>query len=219
MGIDVLEQTLNTGVVPCIKTNRPVDYLAYAQAMYDGGARVMEVTLTSYNALEAIKKISSHFGDRMAVAAGTVLNPQAVNDVIDNGGRLIVTPTMQPEVIKTAVKRGVPIYCGAFTATECQNALDAGATMIKIFPAKVGGPAYMTNLRMIIPNIKLIPSGGVSMDNAADYIRCGASAVSGARVFMDHEEIKKHGPEWITGRVSGFIERIKEARKDLPEIP
>jgi 2-dehydro-3-deoxyphosphogluconate aldolase / (4S)-4-hydroxy-2-oxoglutarate aldolase len=215
----VIEQTKATGVLPCIKLKELDDVIAYAQAMYDGGARVIEVTMTTPGALAAIESIAAQFRGRLWVGAGTVLDPVTAREVILHGGSLIVNPAVIPEVIDMASRYLVPVYSGAFTATECLQAMRAGAAMVKIFPAELGGPRYMTNLRMVYPELNLIPSGGVSLDNAAEFIRCGACAVSGARTFMNREKIAAEGLSWITRQVARYIELIQDARKQLPELP
>lgn len=215
----VVQQTKEAGILPCIKLKKRDDYIAYAKAMYEGGARVIEVTMTTPGALEAIEAISSEFRGKLWVAAGTVLDPTTAREVILHGGSLIVNPAVIPEVIELANRYNIPVYSGAFTATEVLLAMQSGASMIKIFPAQLGGPKYMTNLKMVFPEVNLIPSGGVSLDNAADFIRCGACAVSGARTFMDSEKIEAEGIGWITGQVSRYVEVIREIKKNLPELP
>ena len=215
----VIQQTKATGILPCIKLHKKDDYIAYAQAMYDGGARVLEVTMTTPGVLEAIEAISQHFGDEMLVAAGTVLDPTSAREVIMHGGSIIVNPCVVDDVIDVANRYNVPIFSGAFTATEVFNAMRKGATMVKIFPGALGGPKYMTNLKMVFPEVNLIPSGGITPENAADFIKCGACAVSGARTFMDFEKIEKEGLVSITNQVKRFIDIIAEAKKDVPIIP
>jgi 2-dehydro-3-deoxyphosphogluconate aldolase/(4S)-4-hydroxy-2-oxoglutarate aldolase len=215
----VVEQTKTTGVLPCIKLKAKDDFLAYAGAMYEGGARVIEVTMTTPGALAAIEAISTAFAGRLWVAAGTVLDPVAAREVILHGGSLIVNPAVIPDVIDLANRYNVPVYSGAFTATEVLAAMRAGASMIKIFPAQLGGAKYMTNLRMVFPDVNLIPSGGVTLENAAEFIRCGACAVSGARTFMDREKIAAEGIGWIRGQVARFMEVVRKAKADLPELP
>jgi 2-dehydro-3-deoxyphosphogluconate aldolase/(4S)-4-hydroxy-2-oxoglutarate aldolase len=215
----VIEQTKATGILPCIKLKAKDDFLAYARAMYDGGARVIEVTMTTPGALDAIEAIAAEFAGRLWVAAGTVLDPASAREVILHGGSLIVNPAVVPDVMDVANRYQVPVYSGAFTATECLHAMQAGASMVKIFPAELGGPKYMTNLRMVYPEINLIPSGGVSLENAAEFIRCGACAVSGARTFMSRERIATEGIGWITKQVARYVEIIREAKRDLPELP
>ena len=215
----VINQTKSTGILPCIKLHKKDDYIAYAQAMYDGGARVLEVTMTTPGVLEAIEAISQHFGDEMLVAAGTVLDATSAREVIMHGGSIIVNPCIVEDVIDVANRYNVPIFSGAFSATEVFTAMRKGATMVKIFPGALGGPKYMTNLKMVFPEVNLIPSGGITPDNAAEFIKCGACAVSGARTFMDFEKIEKEGLVSITNQVRKFINIIEEAKKDIPIIP
>lgn len=215
----VIAATKATGVLPCIKSLKTTDFLAYAQAMYDGGARVIEITTTTPKVMEGIEAVSTEFKGRLFVAAGTVLDAATAREVILHGGSLIVSPTVREEVIKTANRYGVPVYSGAFTATECQTALELGATMVKIFPAALGGPKYMTNLKMVLPEINLIPSGGITEANAADFIRCGACAVSGARTFMNQEKIAQEGLGWITEQVARFIAIVQKAKRETPFQP
>lgn len=215
----VIQQTKSTGILPCIKLHEKDDYIAYAQAMYDGGARVIEVTMTTPGVLEAIEAISDHFGDKLLVAAGTVLDPTSAREVILHGGSIIVNPCVIDDVIDVANRYNVPVFSGAFSATEVFTAMRAGATMVKIFPGALGGPKYMTNLKMVFPDVNLIPSGGITPDNAAEFIKCGACAVSGARTFMDFDKIEKEGLSSITRQVEKFIDIIREAKKDLPIIP
>jgi len=215
----VVHLTKVTGILPCIKLHEKDDFIAYAKAMHDGGARVIEITMTTPGALEAIEAISQEFGNNLLVAAGTVLDPATARQVILHGGSLIVNPCVIPDVIDLANRYGTPVYSGAFTATECLAAMRAGATMVKIFPGALGGAAYMTNLKMVFPQLDLIPSGGINLNNVTDFIKCGACAVSGARTFMDREKITQQGINWITGQVQAFIEKIKLAKEDLPDLP
>ena len=215
----VIQQTKATGILPCIKLHKKDDYIAYAQAMYDGGARILEVTMTTPGVLEAVEAISSHFGDELLVAAGTVLDPTSAREVIMHGGSIIVNPCVIDDVIDVANRYNVPVFSGAFTATEVFNAMRKGATMVKIFPGALGGPKYMTNLKMVFPEVNLIPSGGITPDNAADFIRCGACAVSGARTFMDFDKIEREGLISVTNQVRKFIDIIAEAKKNVPIIP
>jgi len=215
----VVESTKATGVLPCIKLHARDDFLSYARAMYDGGARVIEVTMTTPGALEAVETISHEFGGRLFVAAGTVLDQVSAREVILHGGSLIVNPCVIPDVIDLCNRYLIPVYSGAFTATECFQAMRLGAAMVKVFPGGLGGPKYMTNLKMVFPQLDLIPSGGISLENAGEFIRCGACAVSGARTFMNREKIEKEGIGWITKQVAAFIEVIRTAKQNLQDIP
>lgn len=215
----VIAQTKACGILPCIKLHEKSDFISYAQAMYDGGARILEVTMTTPGVLEAIEAISSHFGDKLLVAAGTVLDAASAREVLLHGGSCIVNPCVIPDVINVANRYNAPVYSGAFSATEVFQAMQAGASMVKIFPGALGGAKYMTNLRMVFPEVNLIPSGGINLDNAADFIRCGACAVSGARVFMDEAHIREDGLQWITQQVRRFVSVIADAKKEGFIVP
>lgn len=215
----VIAQTKACGILPCIKLHEKSDFISYAQAMYDGGARILEVTMTTPGVLEAIEAISSHFGDKLLVAAGTVLDAASAREVLLHGGSCIVNPCVIPDVINVANRYNAPVYSGTFSATEVFQAMQAGASMVKIFPGALGGAKYMTNLRMVFPEVNLIPSGGINLDNAADFIRCGACAVSGARVFMDEAHIREEGLQWITQQVRRFVSVIADAKKEGFIVP
>ncbi len=215
----IMTDIKSTGVLPCIKLHEKADWIAYAQAMYDGGARALEVTMTTPGALEAIEAISSHFKGEMHVAAGTVLDAATAREVILHGGDIIVNPCVIDEVINLTTRYQVAVFSGAFTATECFRAMQLGATAIKIFPGALGGAKYMTNLRMVFPELNIVPSGGITEENAAEFIKCGACAVSGARTFMNFDMIETEGLSWITKQVAKFISIIQQAKQDLPDIP
>ena len=214
-----IHRTRTTGVLPAIKLKQDEDIVPYVRAMVDGGARVVEVTMTTPGVLEMFRALAKEFGDEISTAAGTVLDAAAAREAIAAGARVIVSPAVVPEVIATAHRYGAACYAGAFTATECLTAVQAGADMVKIFPAAVAGPAYMTNLRMVYPEINLIPSGGISLDNAADFIRSGACAISGARNFFNREAVAREGLAWITDQVATYIDIVARAKATAEPMP
>lgn len=212
--------TKKTGVLPAIKLKHlEKDVLPYVQAMVDGGIRVLEITMTTPGVLRYFEAISNAFGSKVYIAAGTTLDSAAARDAFLAGARIIVSPAMIPSVIETAHRYGAACYIGAFTATEVLNAIQAGAEMVKIFPAAVAGPKYMTNLKMVYPQVNLIPSGGINPETAGEYIKAGACAISGARNFFDYEMVKQHGPNWITEQCRKYIQIVAESRKDAPPLP
>ncbi len=211
--------TKQTGVLPAMKLKAATDVIPYVRAMAEGGARVVEITMTTPGVLDAFRAIAAEFGGAVLTAAGTVLDEATARAAILAGAGVIVSPALRPEVIKTARRYGVACYSGAFTATEVLEAMEAGADMVKIFPAALGGPAYMTNLKMVYPEVNLIPSGGISPENAADFIRGGACAISGARNFFDAAQVARHGVAWIRTQTARYIALVAEARRSLPPLP
>ena len=211
--------TKQTGILPAIKIKQDDDLLPYIRAMYAGGARVVEITMTTPSVLEHVRRIVGEFGNELLIATGTTLDAATAREAILAGANVLVSPAVKVEVIATAQRYGVACYCGAFTATECLTAMEAGADMVKIFPASMGGPKYMTNLKMVYPEINLIPSGGISLETAAEFIRCGACAVSGARNFFDYEKVQQFGLEWITSQIETYISLVAQAKADAPPLP
>lgn len=204
--------TKTTGVLPAIKLKQASDLLPAAQAMVDGGIRVLEVTMTTPGVLDAFRTIRAALGDQLYLASGTTLDASAAYAAIMAGAKIIVSPALIPEVIETAKRYGVACYAGAYTATEVLQAMEAGADMVKIFPAALAGPKYMANLKMVYPEVNLIPSGGIDMASAGEYIRYGACAVSGARNFYNAEQVAEHGVGWITEQARKYIALVAEAK-------
>jgi 2-dehydro-3-deoxyphosphogluconate aldolase/(4S)-4-hydroxy-2-oxoglutarate aldolase len=211
--------TKSTGVLPAIKLKLEANVTPYIQAMVDGGARVVEITMTTPNALDHFKALAARFGDQLCLAAGTVLDAATARAAILAGVDVVVAPAMIPEVIQTAHRYGIASFIGAFSATECLAAMQAGADMVKIFPAALGGPKYMTNLKMVYPEINLIPSGGISLENAGDFICCGAAAISGARNFFDYAMVEQHGLGWVSAQVTKYLQIVASARASAPPLP
>jgi len=216
---EVVQLTLRTGIMPAIKIKAEDDILPYVQAMMEGGARVVEITMTTPGVLDHFRAIAAAFGGEVHTAAGTVLDAATARQAIDAGVSVIVSPATKPEVIATAKRYNVACYPGAFTATEVLTAMEAGADMVKIFPAALGGPKYMTNLKMVYPELNLIPSGGINLDTAAEFIHAGACAVSGARNFFNYEMVKQHGVSWVTEQVATYIDIVAKAKASMPPLP
>lgn len=212
--------TKSAGVLPAMKLKQEEgDILPYVRAMTDAGIRVVEITMTTPGVLRHFEAIRKEFGDELYPASGTTLDAAAARDAIMAGARVIVAPAFIPEVIATAYRYGAACFIGSFTATEVLAAMQAGVDMVKIFPAALGGPKYMTNLRMVYPEVNLIPSGGLSLETAGEFIRCGACAVSGARNFFDYDMVKQHGVSWITEQCKKYMQIVAEARKLAPPLP
>lgn len=211
--------TKETGIMPALKLKTDEDVLPYIEALHKGGAKVIEITITTPRALQHFENITAEFGDEIFLAAGTVLDPESARLAILSGVRVIVSPNLKPEVIRVAKRYGVACYCGSYTATEVLTAIEAGADMVKIFPAALAGPKYMTNLKMVYPEVNLVPSGGINEQTAAEYIHCGACAVSGARNFFDREKVKEHGLGWATEQTQKYIQIVAEAKRTAPPLP
>ena len=216
---EAVYRTKSTGVLPAIKLKNAADLLPYADAFLEGGISVLEVTMTTPGVLDAFRAIKHAYGDRLLLAAGTTLDAAAAYAAIQAGASILVSPAVVPDVIATANRYQVACFCGAFTATEVLQAMTAGADMVKIFPAALAGPAYMTNLRMVYPEVNLVPSGGINLETAGEFIRCGAAAISGARNFFDYQAVQEHGARWVTEQARKYVDIVAKARETAYPLP
>jgi 2-dehydro-3-deoxyphosphogluconate aldolase/(4S)-4-hydroxy-2-oxoglutarate aldolase len=175
--MSAIQQILETKVVAVVRLdnyNRAVDV---ARALAAGGVNVLEFTLTGQGAIEAVSATRQALGDAVCVGVGTVLSPEQAEAAIDAGAQFMVTPALRRQVIATCVKRQTLILCGGLTPTELLEAHEAGAELVKVFPADLGGPKFIKSVLAPMPFLKMVPTGGVSPENARDYLAAGAVAV------------------------------------------
>lgn len=209
MNMTTLEQILEHKIVAILRGCDPVNIVEISQALYEGGIRLLEITLNSPGALDAIQQVAAQFGDRMVIGAGTVLTVEEVKAAVTAGARFILSPSLDVEVIRFTRDLGAVSVPGAFTATEILTAYRAGANIVKVFPASVG-PAYFRDIRGPLPQIPLMPTGGVNLDNIRDFQKAGAvafgvgSALVPASQGVTVEELKE-----LMARAAGYVETIK----------
>lgn len=173
----VLEAIERSRIVAIVRLERYDRAVEVARALLEGGISAVEFTLTGQGANEAIAACRAALGDAAQVGVGTVLRPEDAHASIDAGAQFVVTPALRPAVIGACRARSVPILCGALTPSEALQAHEAGAEMVKIFPARAFGPAYIKDLLAPLPFLKVVPTGGVSAENARAYLDAGAVAV------------------------------------------
>lgn len=179
-----------------------------AEALADGGVTIVEFTYTNRHAGQAIEAVRSELGERCMVGAGTVLDPETARAAILSGAQFLVTPTFNPRTIETARRYGVPTVIGAFTATEMLSASEAGADYIKVHPASLGGPQYFKDILAPLPHLKLIPSGGVNLDTAGDFMRAGAVAVAAGSNLVGRGTLSDADLVQVTERARAFVTAV-----------
>lgn len=175
--MDTLQYILDHKLVAIIRLADYDKALEVASALAAGGIRVLEFTLTGRGAMDAIAAVRKALGDQICVGVGTVLSVGDANASIDSGAQFVVTPAVRRAVIGVSIKRGVPIACGGFTPTELLEAHEAGAEIVKLFPAQQGGPRYLKDILAPLPFLKVMPTGGVSAENLRAYLDAGAVGV------------------------------------------
>jgi 2-dehydro-3-deoxyphosphogluconate aldolase/(4S)-4-hydroxy-2-oxoglutarate aldolase len=203
------------GVVAVIRLKEPEKLRDVVSALADGGVRALEITMTVPRAIELIAEIAPTLPGDFILGAGTVLDPLTAHRAIDAGARFIVSPVFRPEVITAGHEQDVPVMPGCFTPTEILTAWDAGADVVKVFPATVVGPGYFKDVRAPLPHVKLMPTGGVTVDNAGDWIRAGAVAVGVGSALLDAKVIASSTMTPIVDAARRIVANVRAARATL----
>jgi 2-dehydro-3-deoxyphosphogluconate aldolase/(4S)-4-hydroxy-2-oxoglutarate aldolase len=209
---DITAAIEELGVVAIIRMQDPAAVRGVVDALAEGGVRAVEVTMTVPRAIELIGEIAPTLPKGFLFGAGTVLDGDTVKRAVAAGARFIVSPVFRRDVIEAAHKEGVPVMPGCFTATEILNAWDAGADIVKLFPATSVGPSYVKDIRGPLPQVKLMPTGGVSIDNVGEWLKAGAVAVGVGSALLDGKAIaaKRFGP--IVENARRMVANVRAAR-------
>jgi 2-dehydro-3-deoxyphosphogluconate aldolase/(4S)-4-hydroxy-2-oxoglutarate aldolase len=212
----ILSTIREIGLVPVVRTPSAESAVKAIEAIYEGGIRLAEVTMTVPGAVRVLEKLADHFGDRMLLGAGTVLDPETCRVCMLAGAQFFVTPALNFKTIEMAHRYSKPISPGALTPTEVLAAWDAGADIVKIFPCdNVGGPKYIKALKGPFPQIEMIPTGGVSLTTAGDFLKAGACAVAVGGELIDSKTIKEGNYAIFTERARRFLDAVKTARAEM----
>jgi 2-dehydro-3-deoxyphosphogluconate aldolase / (4S)-4-hydroxy-2-oxoglutarate aldolase len=196
------------GMVAIVRGRRAEHLDAVLDVLVEAGIRSLEITLNTPGALEGIRRAITRYGTEVTVGAGTVRTVADVEDAVAAGARFLVSPHTDPALTVRARELGVPYLPGAFTATEIVSAWNAGAAAIKLFPARLGGPRYLRDLREPLPDIPIVPTGGVSADNVAEWFAAGAVAVGVGGTLL--------GNALDGGDLSALAARTAELVKAVP---
>jgi 2-dehydro-3-deoxyphosphogluconate aldolase / (4S)-4-hydroxy-2-oxoglutarate aldolase len=183
-----------------------------AEKCFDAGLRYLEVTLNTPSALEQIRSIRVRTPEHARIGAGTVLDEAGVNAATEAGASFLVTPVVNPVLIRSCQERGIPVFPGAYTATEVWTAWNTGATAVKLFPCDLGGPPYLRSLRAPLEQIPLIAVGGVNLDNLRAYLDAGAVGVGLGSPLFHPERMRKREWGWLREQIAAFQEAFQERR-------
>jgi len=211
--VEVIKQIKDTGVIPVVRASSADEAMRAIDAIREGGISVLEITMTVPNAFSVIEQVTTRFGSDALVGAGTVLDAETAKSCIASGAEFIVSPALDVETIAYCREQDVAVMPGALTPTEVVQAWKAGADFVKVFPAgAVGGPSYLKALKAPLPQIELVPTGGVSLKTAADFIKAGAAALGIGTDLVDIKAIREGQASLITDRAKQFVEIVRAAR-------
>jgi 2-dehydro-3-deoxyphosphogluconate aldolase / (4S)-4-hydroxy-2-oxoglutarate aldolase len=209
----VIERIEAIGVVPVIRASSADEAARVIDAIAEGGIDVFEITMTVPGAVGLIQDIGTKYGDSAVVGAGTVMDPETAERCIDAGAQFVISPSLNLDTIAACRAQGIAVMPGALTPTEIVTAWNAGADFVKVFPAEaLGGATYLKNLKGPLPHVKIIPTGGVSLANAADFIRAGARAVGVGTELVNLNAIRAGNPGLIKERARQYLQIVNEAR-------
>ncbi|HPU43617.1 MAG TPA: bifunctional 4-hydroxy-2-oxoglutarate aldolase/2-dehydro-3-deoxy-phosphogluconate aldolase, partial [Dictyoglomaceae bacterium] len=208
---DVLEKIIECGIVAVIRTDSAEDLIDVAKALKEGGVTSIEITMTIPSALEALPKVKKEVGNEVIMGVGTVLDPETARLAILGGAEFVVSPILNKEIINLCHRYDKIAIPGAYTPTEILTAWEEGADVVKLFPADTLGPKYIKAIHGPMPYVKISPTGGVSLENAGEFIKAGACFVGVGGNLVDKKVIAEKKFEILTERAKQYVEEIKKA--------
>jgi 2-dehydro-3-deoxyphosphogluconate aldolase/(4S)-4-hydroxy-2-oxoglutarate aldolase len=210
---EILGRIQRTGIVPVVRAPSAEEALRVVDAIRAGGIDVIELTMTVPDAVEVIRELAGRLGEEVVLGAGTVLDAETARACMLAGARFVVSPILDAATVACCRTYAVPAIPGALTPTEVVRAWQAGAAMVKVFPCSaVGGASYVRALKAVLPQIELVPTGGVSLDTVEDFIRAGSSAVGAGADLVDVAKVRAGDPGAVTERARRYLAAIARAR-------
>jgi 2-dehydro-3-deoxyphosphogluconate aldolase/(4S)-4-hydroxy-2-oxoglutarate aldolase len=207
-----LRQVLDCGIVAVVRSPDSRQLVEVARALADGGVSVVEITMSVPGALEVLRQVRQALGDRLLLGAGTVLDPETARAVLLAGAEYIVAPTVNLDVIRLCQRYDKLVMPGAFTPTEIVAAWEAGADIVKVFPAEVVGPAFFKALRGPLPQIRLMPTGGVDLTTAADFLKAGACCLGVGGHLVPPRAVAEGNFDRIRDLARQYVAIVKQCR-------
>lgn len=208
-----LAAILEIGIVPIVRADTAALATKAAKAVCQSGIGSLEITMTVPGAIRVLEKVADEFGDQIILGAGTVLDPETARACMLAGAEFFVTPSLNVKTIEMCRRYSKPIMPGALTPTEVMTAWEAGADMVKIFPCgNMGGPSYIKALKAPLPQVHMVPTGGVTLDNAAAFLKAGASAIAVGSELVSKKALASGDFRAIEKTAKQFLKVVREAR-------
>lgn len=212
---EVLRRIEEVGVVPVVRASSAEEAMGVIEAIRAGGVSVLEITMTVPRAVRVIEQVADRYGAEVVVGAGTVLDPETARACILAGAAFVVSPSLNTATIELCRRYSVAVMPGALTPTEVVTAWQAGADVVKVFPCgALGGAKYLKSLKAPLPQIEMIPTGGVSLQTAAEFIEAGALALGVGADLVDTKAIRAGQPEKVTEAARAYVAAVRAARHE-----
>ncbi len=213
---EIISLLTTPGIIAIVRSQQAAQVVPLFEALMAGGIRAIELTMTTPNALAAIREARQKIGERALVGVGTVVTSTDCAAALEAGAEFVVTPICRPELVAIAHASDRPIMLGAYTPTEAQLAHEAGADFIKIFPAEGLGPAYIKALRAPLPHLRLVPTGGIDVTNVADFLKAGCAAVGIGSAVITAQLLKEANWPELTRRAKAIVDAAASATRPRP---
>src|SRR5947209_7557244 len=214
----IMASIVEIGIVPVVRTSTAESAIRAIEAIHRGGIRAAEITMTVPGAVRALERVADQFGDSIVLGAGTVLDPETARICMLAGAQFFVTPALNLATIEIAQRYSKPIMPGALTPTEILAAWQAGADVVKVFPASaMGGARYIKALKGPFPQIEMIPTGGVNLETTADFLKAGSCAVAVGGELIDAKSMKEGRLDIIEDRARQYLAIIAKTRAQVAQ--
>ncbi len=207
---EIISRLINPGIIAVVRTERPEQLPELCEALIAGGVIAIEITFTVPNALEAISAASQRCGDRALIGAGTVLNADMCRAAIGAGAEFVVSPISRVELVPVCHAAGKPVMLGAYTPSECQRVHESGADFVKLFPADTLGPNYVKALRAPLPHLRIVPTGGVDLKTAPEFLKAGCVALGVGSSLLKAEILQSENWPALTALARQFVEAVSK---------
>jgi 2-dehydro-3-deoxyphosphogluconate aldolase/(4S)-4-hydroxy-2-oxoglutarate aldolase len=211
-----LKRILDGGVVAVVRSESSESLVKVVEALAEGGVTAAEITFTVPDAVDVIRDARRQVGDALVLGAGTVLDPETARAALLAGAEYLVAPTINPEVVRLCRRYDKVVMPGAFTPTEILSAWEAGADVVKVFPADVGGPAYLKAVRGPLPQVRLMPTGGVDLNTAPAFLKAGACCLGVGGSLVEPRAVAARDFDRIRSLASQYVAIVRDFRAATP---
>ncbi len=209
---EIISLLTNPGIIAVVRAQKAEQVIPLSEALLAGGVNVVEITMTTPNAIAAIREARQKIGERALIGVGTVLDAKTCKEALEAGAEFVVTPICRTELVALAHAVDRPIMLGAYTPTEAQTAHEAGADFIKIFPADTLGPGYMKALRAPLPHLRLVPTGGVDARNVGEFLKAGCAAVGVGSSLVSAKLLQEANWQELAQKTRELVSAARAAR-------